>query len=189
MHAGLALEMAVGVLAGDLDRRRLDAGLLAGQQVDHLGLEARPLAPAQVHAHEHLRPVLRFGAAGAGMNGQDRGLGVVRARQHDLELELVQLAPEPRQALGDVGVEAAVVARFLGQLEQDVQIGDLGGELADAGEGARELGALADQVLRAAVVLPEGRRRHLGVERGHPLLLGRQVKDASGARRAARSAR
>ena len=45
-----------------------------GEQVDDLGLEARALRPAQVHAHEHLRPVLRLGAAGAGMDGEDRGL-------------------------------------------------------------------------------------------------------------------
>ena len=93
VHAGLAAQVAVGVLAGHLDGRRLDPRLFARQQVDDLGLEPRALAPAQVHAHEHLRPVLGLGAAGAGMDGQDRRLGVVRAGQHDLELELVQLAP------------------------------------------------------------------------------------------------
>ena len=65
VHAGLAAQVAVGVLAGHLDGRRLDPGLFAGQQVDDLGLEPRALTPAQVHAHEHLRPVLRLGAARA----------------------------------------------------------------------------------------------------------------------------
>jgi hypothetical protein len=60
----------------------------------------------------------------------------VRAGQHHLQLELVQLAAQPLDPLADLGVEAAVVARLLGQLEQDAQIGSLGGELADAGDGA-----------------------------------------------------
>ena len=65
------LEVAVGVLAGHLDRDGLDARFLAGEQVDHLGLEARALTPAQVHPHEHLGPVLGLGAAGPGVDGHD----------------------------------------------------------------------------------------------------------------------
>ena len=79
VHAGLALEMAVGVLPGHLDRGRLDARLLAREQVDHLRLEAGPLRPAQVHAHEHLGPVLRLGAARSGVDGEDGVLLVLRA--------------------------------------------------------------------------------------------------------------
>ncbi len=115
------------------------------------------------------------------------GLGVVRARQHDLELELVQLAAQAAGALGDLGVEAAVVAGLLGQLEQDGEVVGLGGQLADPADGARQLGALADQLLGAAVVLPEGRRAHLGVERGQPLLLagrGQRCLRSSSTRRA-----
>ncbi len=36
--------------------------------------EAAPLGPAQVHPHQHLGPVLRLGAAGARMDGDDRVL-------------------------------------------------------------------------------------------------------------------
>src|SRR6185436_3394312 len=47
VDARLTLEIPVGVLAGDLDRRGLDARLFAGQQIDDLGLEADALEPAQ----------------------------------------------------------------------------------------------------------------------------------------------
>jgi hypothetical protein len=56
-------EPAVGVVADDVHARALDAGNFAGRLVDDLGLEAAPFAPLQVHAQEHLRPVLRLRAA------------------------------------------------------------------------------------------------------------------------------
>ena len=72
VDALLRLEVAVGVFALDLDRDRLDARLFPRQQVEHRDLEAVPLRPAHVHPHEHLGPVLRLGAAGAGMDREQR---------------------------------------------------------------------------------------------------------------------
>src|SRR2546422_10448033 len=60
VHARLALEEAVGILARDLDGRRLDPRLVPGEEVHDLRLEARALAPAEIHPEEHLRPVLRL---------------------------------------------------------------------------------------------------------------------------------
>src|SRR5437899_1579646 len=57
-----------------------------------------------------------------------------------------------------------------------------GDQLVQPTDVPPELRALPDEVLGAAVVLPEGGRRHLGVEGGKPLLLRRNVKDAPGAR-------
>jgi hypothetical protein len=62
------------------------------------------------------------------------------------------------------------------------EIFGLPAELLQAGDEARKLGPLADDLLRTAVVLPEGRLGHVAVERGEPLLLGRDVKDGLGAR-------
>src|SRR5207244_9364427 len=58
-------------------------------------------------------------------------------------------------------------------------------ELAYTRDHALQLGALADQLLGAAVVLPEARRSHLGVELAEALFLLRDVKDASAAHRRA----
>jgi hypothetical protein len=46
------------------------------------GLEAAPLAPAQVHAQQHLRPVLRLGAAGAGLDVDEAVAAIHLAGEH-----------------------------------------------------------------------------------------------------------
>ena len=76
-----ALRIAVGVVARDLEGDGLDARLVALQQVELLDLEAHALAEAGVHAVEHLRPVLRLGAARAGVQRQNAVAGVVLDRE------------------------------------------------------------------------------------------------------------
>ena len=46
MHAGLALQVAVGVVADDAQRGAADAGFLVVELIDDLGLEAVALGPA-----------------------------------------------------------------------------------------------------------------------------------------------
>ena len=77
MHAALGAQPAVGAPAVDLDRHALEPGLLAFLLVDDLGREAVALGPAEVHPQEHLGPVGRLRAAGA---GADRA-GSRRARR------------------------------------------------------------------------------------------------------------
>ena len=57
-----------------------------------VGLEAALLGPAQVHAQQHLGPVLRVGAAGAGRDLHERGAAVVLAGEERGLLERVDLA-------------------------------------------------------------------------------------------------
>ncbi len=58
--------------------------------VEHRHLEALALRPADVHPQQHLGPVLRFGAAGAGMDGQHGVAAVVGALQHRLQFHPVE---------------------------------------------------------------------------------------------------
>ena len=93
MQAVFALEEAVSVLAVDLERRALDTGLFAVEIVEHLAGVAVALCPHVIHAVEHLRPVLRFGAAGAGVEREDGVVRVIlageqRLQTHGLELFL-----------------------------------------------------------------------------------------------------
>ena len=53
--------------------------------------EAAPLRPPRVHPHEHLRPILRFGAAGAGADLDLRVAEIILAREQRPQLERVQL--------------------------------------------------------------------------------------------------
>ena len=71
MHAAFAGEHTVGVFAFDLDRGGFDAGFFAGGGIEDRGAKTFLFGPAQIHAQEHFGPVLRFGAAGAGLYGDD----------------------------------------------------------------------------------------------------------------------
>ena len=89
VDAHLALEVAVGVVADDVQRRALQARLLAVLPVDELGLPAAALGEAHVHPQEHLRPVLRLRAAGARVDREPGVVGVLGGAHLDGQLELV----------------------------------------------------------------------------------------------------
>ena len=81
VDALLGAEEAVGVVAADAEGGGLDAGLLPRAGLEQLDVEAARLGPAHLHPQDHLRPVLRVGAAGAGVDGDQRVAGVVAARR------------------------------------------------------------------------------------------------------------
>ena len=85
VHAGLGGQQPVRVVADDHERRALQARFVARLVVHQLALEAAALGPAQIHPEQHLGPVLRLGAAGAGMDGHDRVLAIVLAAEHLLD--------------------------------------------------------------------------------------------------------
>jgi hypothetical protein len=86
MHTDFRAQVTVGVVARERKRGAGDAGFFGRLVVDDLGLEALTLAPAQVHAHEHLAPVFGFDAARAGADTDD-GVGVIdRPAQHAAQL-------------------------------------------------------------------------------------------------------
>ena len=94
MHAGLGLQPAIGVGALDEDGCRFDAGLFARMLADDLDLVVAPLGPADIHALEHQRPVLAFGAAGAGVNLHIAVVGIGLAGEERLHLALMRFGPE-----------------------------------------------------------------------------------------------
>ena len=127
MHARLGAQPPIGVLAGELHRGALDARDFARARIDHFGSEAARGAPAQVHAQQHLRPVLGFGAAGAGLDVHEGAVRVHLAVEHALELEAAHLGLEALRVALDVARGGLVVLAF-GELEQLGGIGDaLGG--------------------------------------------------------------
>src|SRR5262249_42826106 len=84
VHAALGLEPAVAVVAGDLEGRRLDAGLFAAAFLEPLDLAAVALGPAGIETLQHLGPVLGLGAAGAGVDLEIAVVAVGLARQQAL---------------------------------------------------------------------------------------------------------
>ena len=89
-----------------------------GSRSSSVDREAVPLGPAHVHAHQHLGPVLRLGAAGAGMDREERVAPVVGTLQHRLELEARRMPSSSRADLAlqlrfhrRVGLRAAAAPR------------------------------------------------------------------------------
>ncbi len=68
MDAGFRAQPAESVLSFKLDGGAFNARHIAGRFFYQFGLKALSFAPAQIHALDHGSPVLRFRAAGAGLN-------------------------------------------------------------------------------------------------------------------------
>ena len=120
MHPGLGAQPAVCVLAPELHGGALDARHLARRHLDQVRTEAPLLAPAQVHAQQHLRPVLGFGAAGSRLD-VEKGVGfVLLALEHAAELKLREALRHLRQFLLDVvqGVRVVVRGSQIGEVGQ-----------------------------------------------------------------------
>jgi len=161
VHARFRLQPAIGVVTLDEQGRRLDAGLLALVDFQHLDLEAAPLGPARVHAQEHVGPVLALGAAGTRMDFEIGVVAVGLARQHGFDLARPGLAgqrADRRLGLGDDGR----VALLLAELDQAEIVLERLGEAAHRPDAVVERLALAHQLLGFLRVIPE-----TGILRAH----------------------
>ena len=160
--AALGLEDPVGVLALDRERRRLEAGLLARARLEQLGLEAAVGGPAEVHAQEHLGPVLRVGAARVGLDRDDRVAAVVLAGEERVLLEAFELGLERDERGLDLGGHVAVHGE---ELLRVVVLAARGARSARAACcDARVLGARS--AAAALLVVPEAGLAHLLLELG-----------------------
>lgn len=153
-----------------------------------LGLPAARLGPAQVHAQQHFGPVLRLGAAGAGLD-VDEGIGGVHlAGEHALELQLVHLAGVALDVV-DHRLRGGFVVLGLGQFEQFGGPDQAVGEAADAVDGLVQQRAFAAQGLRAFRIVPDVRMFQFAFYFFQALALGVVVKDTPSAHPADRSGR
>ena len=106
VNADLRPQQPIGLLARHGKGGRLQPGFLARLIFVHGGLAAVRLSPAQVHAQQHLGPVLRFRAACAGVNGDNGVQAVVLSAQQDAGFDLLDLGlgrgELPTQLRGDI---------------------------------------------------------------------------------------
>jgi hypothetical protein len=146
-------------------------------------VEAAALRPAQVHAQEHLGPVLRIDAAGTGLHRQD---GIIcvgfageqrgRLEPGDVRLGGIELSRELRDqrfALGRIGLLARKV-------NVGFQIAQKAPELLVRFDRALRLVLLLQNFLRVFLVLPEIGGGGLLNKRGYALAIFGGVKDSSG---------
>src|SRR5690606_16349200 len=68
VHTDLGTQPAVGVFTLDVDGGALDARNFTGSQFHDGRFKAVMIGPAQIHAQQHVGPVLGFGATGARLN-------------------------------------------------------------------------------------------------------------------------
>jgi len=179
----LRLEIAVGVVAGDGQGDALRPGLLPRLVFGDLGLEPLALAPTQVHAQQHLCPVLGLGTAGAGIDADDGMVRVVGTGEHAGELHALHLPGQGRQQFTDLD-EGGLVLPFLPQFDQHLQVLELRLGRVPVVDQLGQLGALLQDLLGALVVVPEVRPGNPGLQFADPLTLAVDVKDTSSARRA-----
>ena len=143
-------------------------GLLARRRLLHLDVEAALLGPAQVHAQQHLGPVLGVGAARAAVHRDDRVAGVVAAAEQALLLELGH-ARARRAASCSVELVAAAT-----RPRRRARPGRRGRSIsassaAERLEPARGAAVLGRDRRRPLLVVPEAGLLHLGLERGDAL--------------------
>jgi hypothetical protein len=145
-------------------------------RLHQLRLEAVALRPAQVHAQQHLGPVLGLGAAGAGLNVQE-GVGAIHvAREHAAELELAD-APLEAIQVGGHGIQGVGIALLGGHLQQIGSVAQPGVQLLDGDHDLLQRHALATERLGTLGVGPDVRVFELPQDLGQPLLLAGVVKD------------
>jgi hypothetical protein len=129
------------------------------------------LAPAEVHALEHLRPVGGLGAAGAGADGEDRALGVVLAGEQQEGALALELGAQGVGLAGEIGLRAGV-RRVREQVEELLEVG---GPLLEGPPGVDlvpQALRLADDLLRPTLVVPEAGLDRAGVELRDARFLG-----------------
>ena len=153
MDAGFAAEEAEGEVAGDGEGGGFDAGLVAVLNFVDLDFEVLALAPADVHAHEHLGPVLRLGAAGAGVDDDDGVERIGLFGEHGLRFELFGEVDEGGDLAGEVGLG---VLAFFGEFEVGFDVVGAAGEFGVVGEEGFEAFAFAHERLRTRGVGPDG---------------------------------
>ena len=176
MNAGFGTQPAVGVVADNLDGHGLNARHFAFRLFDDLGLEAARFGPAQIHAHQHAGPVLRFRSAGTGLDIEVAIGAVVFTGEHAAEFQLRQLLFQHIE-LGDSFVEGLFVFGFNGQLQQAGNVLQPLRHLIQRINDGFQRGTLFTQRLRTLWFVPDVRLLQLGVYFFETLFLSIVVKD------------
>ena len=115
MHSRLRPQKAIRVLSANLEHGALDPRLFALALVEHHDFKPATLGPPHVHAHEHLRPVLRFRSTGARAYLELRIAEVIGSAEERLDLERIEILAELRRFLVELALHRGLGA-FLNQL-------------------------------------------------------------------------
>ncbi len=126
-------------------------------------LKSLLLGPAQVHAHQHLRPVLAFRAAGAGVDGDNGVQRIGLAVEHGAGFQLFVERGQSLDIALQIGEHVFALAR---QLEISFDVAGAADERLIVGDKVLQALALAHQRLRRGRVVPQCRIGKFGFEVG-----------------------
>ena len=186
VHPGFGAQTAEHIIAFKTDGGALDAGDLARRHFHQLGLEAVRLTPAQVHAQQHFRPVLRLGATGAGLNIEKGVAGVHFAGEHAAKFQFFNRFFR----LGEIGFNAGnrVFVIFLDRhFQQFGGVGQRGFQVLDAENDFFQSYPILPQLLRAFRVVPDIGLLQFAIDFFQLFFAAVEVKDTPSATRCAGS--
>ena len=126
--------------------------LVAWLIVDDLAFERATLRPLQVHPQEHLGPVLRLGAAGAGMDRDDGVGAIVLAAEHLLRLGRLDLRLKLAETSHEIRVDVLPGVR---PFDQHAQIVGASAERLAQGHVILQTPPALHYLLRVGLVTPE----------------------------------
>ncbi len=134
-----------------------------GLHLVELHREATAFGPTQVHAQQHVGPVLRIGAPGTGMHLAHRVLLVVLTGEQCSQLELVELATQRRERIGDLAFDG-VVGLLASELEERVGIVDTSCQRLPPLDVVDDARQFARHLACAVGIVPEIGSGRLGLE-------------------------
>jgi len=176
MDSRLSLKVAVRIIPVDRKGYTLDPSLLTGQVVDDLGLKFLPLGPAEVHAQEHIGPILGLGTAGAGMDGYNGIAGVILPPEHALEFCGLNLLLDPRH-FGRNFAQGLFIIFLPGQLEVSFGVFYFRPQVFPKAQIRLKGSPFLEQSLGTFVIVPEIRFEDFLLDLLKPGSFGFQVKD------------
>ena len=163
MDAGFLAEMPVREIPLNPHGDAFQAGFFARHGIQDFRLISFALGVSQVHAEEHLRPVLRLGSSGAGMNREQRVAAVILFEEQGLKLRLFKVRCQGCQGALEISAD---VLSFRGQLGQNLDLFFFFLKAGKSADLALELLLFLLEVLRLLTVLPSLWCRKLSGDRG-----------------------
>ena len=176
VYTGLGAQPAVGEFAGNQDRRTFDSGNLAGGRLNDLRREIMRLGPAQIHPQEHVRPVLGFGATGAGLNVEERVAVIELTTEHAAKFELLDLLFEALE-IGHERIQRVAIVLFHYEFQQAARICKASCQRIQGCDNPLELRPFLAEGLGTIGFVPDIGLFELALDLGQAFRLGVVVKD------------
>ena len=175
VNALFRAEVAVSVRALNAECYALQAGLFAVQKIHNLALKAVFLAEAGIHTVQHIRPILRLGAACTGVQREDAVVVIIRAAEQYLDLQFLQIGRESVKVMLHLFGQRFIT--LLGaQLPQGMDILQALTQRVIIADNRFKHGQLLQGALRRFLVIPEAGLGGQSFQTGSLILFARYVQ-------------